>query len=68
MTNTHENRIVCQNTWPSHLAVPQFKVSYLHLQGYRVSRTFNSRQAAQDFIDVNALVCPLPGCRGVEPI
>jgi hypothetical protein len=45
---------------------PLFKVSYLHLSGCRVSRTFDTRADAQEFIDVNALVFPLPGCHGVE--
>jgi len=40
-----------------------WKVSYIHLRGYRVSRTFTSRKAAQEFIDVNAMVCPLPGVK-----
>ena len=38
-----------------------YKVSYLHLRGYRVSRTFASREDAQQFIDNNALIWPLPG-------
>lgn len=42
---------------------PAFKVSYIHLQGYRVSRTFDTREAAQEFIDVNAMIQPLPGVR-----
>ncbi len=37
------------------------KVSYFHLKGYRVSRVFDSREAAQQFVDVNAMVFPLPG-------
>lgn len=44
-----------------------FKVSYIHLAGYRVSRTFDNRELAQEFIDVNAMVCPLPGVR-LEPM
>jgi hypothetical protein len=40
-----------------------WKVSYIHLKGYRVSRTFDTREAAQEFIDVNAMVYPLPGVR-----
>jgi hypothetical protein len=40
-----------------------YKVSYIHLRGYRVSRIFDTREAAQEFIDVNAMVCPLPGVR-----
>jgi hypothetical protein len=40
-----------------------YKVSYIHSQDYRVSRTFPTREAAQEFIDVNALICPLPGVR-----
>lgn len=38
-----------------------YKVSYIHLKGYRVSRTFDTREAAQEFIGANAMVCPLPG-------
>jgi hypothetical protein len=44
-----------------------FKVSYIHLAGYRVSRTFDTEALAQRFIDDNALVCPLPGVR-LEPM
>jgi hypothetical protein len=40
-----------------------YKVSYLHSAGYRVSRTFDTRAAAQEFIDNNALVYPLPSVR-----
>jgi len=45
-----------------------WKVSYLHYTNttglpYRVSRTFDTRQAAQEFIDTNAMVCPLPGVK-----
>ena len=36
-------------------------VSYLHGQGYRVRRQFDTRELAQQFVDVNALVYPLPG-------
>jgi hypothetical protein len=41
-----------------------WKVSYLHYangDAYRVSRRFDSKEAAQEFIDNNALVYPLPG-------
>lgn len=44
-------------------AIEMWKVSYIHLKGYRVSRTFDTQEAAQEFIDVNAMVCPLPGVR-----
>lgn len=40
-----------------------YKVSYTHLQGYRVSRAFDTPEAAQEFVDVNAMICPLPGVR-----
>jgi hypothetical protein len=33
------------------------------MRGYRVSRTFDTREAAQEFIDLNALVYPLPGVK-----
>lgn len=36
------------------------KVSYLDL-GTRVSRVFDTPEEAQEFIDGNALVFPLPG-------
>lgn len=38
-------------------------VSYLHLKGYRVRRVFDTREGAQEFIDVNALICRLPAVR-----
>ena len=44
----------------------RFKVSYIHSRGYRVSRTFSTREEAQEFIDVNAMICPLPGVRLTE--
>jgi hypothetical protein len=44
-----------------------FKVSYIHLKGYRVSRAFDTAEAAQEFIDVNAMVWPLPGLRMTGP-
>jgi len=44
----------------------KFQVSYLHLLGYRVIRRFDTREAAQEFIDVNAMVHPLPGCELTE--
>jgi hypothetical protein len=40
-----------------------FKVSYTHLRGYGVSRTFGTVDAALEFIHVNALVAPLPNVR-----
>ena len=33
---------------------------------YGVYRAFPSQEAAQQFIDDNALVCPLPDCRMTE--
>ena len=33
-----------------------FKVTYTHLRGYRVSRTFPTREAAQEFIDINVMI------------
>lgn len=44
-----------------------FRVTYDHMRGYPVSRTFPTREAAQEFIDNNALVFPLPNCSGVVP-
>jgi hypothetical protein len=44
-----------------------WEVNYIHMLGYRVSRTFSTREAAQEFIDVNAMVCPLPGVRLTGP-
>src|SRR5690348_9392341 len=46
---------------PQHKGADMFKVSYIHMQNYRVSRRFETREAAQEFIDVNAMVYPLPG-------
>ena len=43
-----------------------WKVSYIHLKGYRVSRTYDTKEAAQEFISVNAMVCALPGVRLIE--
>lgn len=43
-----------------------YYVSYLHSAPsgrYRVERAFDTREAAQEMIDVNAMVCPLPGVR-----
>ena len=45
-----------------------WKVSYLHYANtygnpYRVSRRFPTKEAAQEFISVNAMVCALPGVR-----
>lgn len=45
-----------------------YKVSYVHMRQYRVSRRFDSREAAQEFIDINAAVCPLPGVRLEGPM
>lgn len=39
-----------------------WKVSYTHLKGYGVSRKFATKKEAQEFIDVNAMVCRLPNC------
>jgi hypothetical protein len=39
----------------------RFIVSYIHMRQYRVSRSFDSYEAAEYFIDCNALVYPLPG-------
>jgi hypothetical protein len=39
-----------------------YRVSYYHGKGYRVSRSFPTYAAAQEFVDANALVYPLPGC------
>jgi hypothetical protein len=47
-----------------------FKVSYLHTGPtgtYRVSRKFDTREAAQQFILVNAMICPLPGVKLTGP-
>lgn len=49
-----------------------WKVNYLHYLGtygnpYRVSRSFDSREAAEEFISVNAMVCALPGVRLIDP-
>jgi hypothetical protein len=38
-----------------------FTVSYLHMRDYRVCRHFETVEQAEEFIHVNALVCPLPG-------
>jgi hypothetical protein len=40
-----------------------YYVSYIHLAGYRVRRSFPTLAKAQEFIDVNAMVQPLPGVR-----
>jgi hypothetical protein len=42
------------------------KVSYIHLKGYRVSRTYATMEEAQEFISVNAMVSPLPGLQVTE--
>lgn len=47
---------------------PFWSVFYQHRcasGSYRVRRTFESREAAQEFIDVNAMVSRLPLCSGV---
>ena len=44
-----------------------FLVHYIHGQGYWVSRSFDTREAAQGFIDNNALVFPLPGPAYITP-
>lgn len=53
------------------MMTPLWKVSYIHTYTsgapYRVSRTFTSHESAQEFIDVNAAVCPLPGVKLIEP-
>lgn len=41
----------------------RYPVSYLHMRGYRVSRSFDTLDQAEEFISVNAMVCPLPGLR-----
>jgi hypothetical protein len=38
-------------------------VSYIHGRGYRVRRAFRTMAEAQEFINVNAMVYPLPGVR-----
>jgi hypothetical protein len=43
-----------------------YYANYIHLRGYRVSRSFTSAKARQEFIDVNAMVSPLPGLRLYE--
>lgn len=50
-------------SFPTQDDATYYKVSYIHLQGYRVSRTFDTEALAQRFIDDNALVFPLPGVR-----
>ena len=44
-----------------------WRVSYFHSAGYRVSRPFDSRADAQEFIDNNAMVYPLPGVKLIDP-
>jgi hypothetical protein len=43
-----------------------WSVFYQHDKDYRVRRTFNTREQAQEFIDVNAMVWPLPLVNLVE--
>lgn len=43
-----------------------FKVRYTHLLGYGVSRTFPTREAAQELIDVNAMIQRLPNCELID--
>jgi hypothetical protein len=45
---------------------PYWSVFYQHSRGYRVRRTFTSREAAQEFIDANAMVQRLPLCNLVN--
>lgn len=40
-----------------------WRVSYTHLHGYGVCRNFDTKAAAQEFIDVNAMIWPLPNCK-----
>lgn len=40
-----------------------WNVHYTHLLGYGVRRSFTTRAAAQEFIDINAAICRLPNCR-----
>lgn len=42
-------------------------VNWIHLKGYRVSRVFRTQEQAEEFIEANALVCPLPGLRFTGP-
>lgn len=44
-----------------------WKVFYRHSAGCMVSRSFNTEAEAQEFIDVNAMVYPLPCCSLVGP-
>lgn len=49
-----------------------WRVSYLHYLNtyghpYRVSRSFDNEAEAREFISVNAMVAPLPGCELVDP-
>lgn len=44
-----------------------FGASYIHLKGYRVVRNFHTAKARQEFIDVNAMICPLPGLQLIDP-
>jgi hypothetical protein len=46
---------------------PYWRVRYRHLRGYMVSRSFPTQAAAQEFIDVNAMVHPLPDRELINP-
>jgi hypothetical protein len=38
----------------------RYYVYYRHHNGYQVRRAFRTLAEAREFIDVNAMVCPLP--------
>jgi len=38
----------------------RFRVSYQHMRQYRVSRSFETVEQAEEFISNNALIFPLP--------
>jgi hypothetical protein len=46
---------------------PYWRVRYRHLRGYMVARSFPSQEKAQEFIDVNAMVHPLPDRQLISP-
>jgi hypothetical protein len=53
------------------MADTRYLVHYKHIasyQAYWVSRSFSTREGAQEFIDVNALVWPLPGPAWIEEL
>lgn len=58
-----EGSAACRAALDAAPAASAWRVSYLHLRGYRVARTFDTPAEAREFIDVNAMVCPLPGVR-----